>query len=166
MVPPVRKVQALPFKVWGMKNNEKQASAKEPQAVSAVEKPIGGAGTLLGVMLVLVALLGGGMYLATQTSALDFLAPSKSARRETPLADMTWGVAMVKCEEAVRSQLKNPDSAKFDESTQPQWDGQKWSYASRVTAENSFGASVQTPYVCEIRGETQSSATVSATLAQ
>lgn len=152
----------------GMTNSKPPPTPEQPKPVSAAEKPIGGAGTLLGVMVVLVALLGGGMYLATQTTALDFLMSNKSARQganETPLAEMNWGVAMVKCENAVRSQLKNPDSAKFDESTQPQWDGQKWTYAADVTAENSFGAGVQTPYVCEISGATQSSATVTAKLA-
>lgn len=135
---------------------------------SPAEKPVGGPVALLLIMLVLIGAVVGAMYyISVGGRGLDFLAPKPApAPRVTTLEGMGWGVALVKCEEAVRAQLKDPQSASFPDEGQPVWNGTNWNYAGKVRATNSFGAYIVTSFVCQVNGTTQSDAVTTVNLMQ
>jgi len=126
------------------------------------EKTVGGPATLIVVLLLLL----GGLFMALQYIAgggkvpawMEPRARTSRAPASATLEGMGWGVALVKCEEAVRQQLGDPDSAQFPESGRPMFGNGRWSHAGEVSGTNGFGARVQVSYLCEITGTTQADA--------
>lgn len=64
------------------------------------------------------------------------------------------------CLTSVREKLKSPSSARFEEPTQPTWNGSQWTWASYVDAQNSFGAQIRSTFTCEVFGTDMNDARV------
>lgn len=56
------------------------------------------------------------------------------------------------CETTMRPALKVPSSGKFSYEPKAKWEGGQWVWRASVTAQNSYGTPVQTPFVCTVTG--------------
>lgn len=68
------------------------------------------------------------------------------------------------CLTDLRKKLKAPATARFEDKGAPAWNGQRWSWASYVDAENSFGANLRTSFTCEVYGSSMDDAMVRTSL--
>ncbi|GAA4009325.1 hypothetical protein GCM10022631_22150 [Deinococcus rubellus] len=88
---------------------------------------------------------------AKKQAVINAVAAQAKAEREASLIGV--GVFWIRCKEAVRAQLKSPDSAKFPSvMTQPDQtkefgDGSKI-WASSIQAQNAFGTEVNNEFTC------------------
>lgn len=58
------------------------------------------------------------------------------------------GAALVACHNSVKAQLRSPGTAKFNDDSMTEV-GERWVIRGSVDAENAFGATVRTRFVCE-----------------
>lgn len=68
------------------------------------------------------------------------------------------------CLESVRSKLKAPATARFEDRTVPTFNNGSWAWGSYVDAQNSFGAMIRTSFVCTVTGTTADDARVQTVL--
>lgn len=62
--------------------------------------------------------------------------------------------AMAMCWNMVKRELKAPATAKIQDVGLPKLEGNAWTHVMNVDAENSFGASLRSQWVCVLDGDT------------
>lgn len=81
-------------------------------------------------------------------------AAAAKAERAKTLAGQEPYLIREFCLDSVRGKLKAPASAKFTDASLPVVSGGGWVWTSYVDAQNSFGATVRTSFVCQVIGST------------
>lgn len=116
--------------------------------------------TVFGIVMtpVAVVILWSVLDSRPKISAADRAA--QRAARELSLSGQDPFVVREYCLTSVREKLKSPSSARFEEPTQPAWNGSQWTWASYVDAQNSFGAQIRSTFTCEVFGTDMNDARV------
>lgn len=86
-----------------------------------------------------------GVVAAIAIPLIGIYAMTANPRDEAPADPAT--AAILECEQAVKQQLKAPDTATFSSRAT---ESDKWTVSGTVSAENSFGATVRSDYRCTV----------------
>jgi hypothetical protein len=94
--------------------------------------------------------------------AVVFITKMTGCLEEKPNADKST-MAAIQCENFVKDQLKAPSTADFPGATAARVvrvsnESQGYQVASYVDAQNSFGAKIRSPYLCEVEWNGKESA--------
>lgn len=117
--------------------------------------------------IILAILLIGGIFIFRSCFVTSPQERSQAQQREANarlLSTQSPSAIAYLCEASVKEKLKAPTTAQFNDSSRPTYSGGNWTWTSHVDAQNSFGAMVRTPFLCEITGSTLDDGRISTVL--